>query len=819
MVGSVISHYEILAKIGEGGMGVVYKARDTRLDRYVALKFLPPELTKDPAVKTRFILEAKAASALQHNNICTIHEIDETREGQMFICMDYYDGETLNRKIERGPLKIENIIKIAVQIAQGLAKAHEKGIVHRDIKAANVLMTDDDVVKILDFGLAKLQGYTKMTKIGSTVGTAPYISPEQAKGEEVDHPTDVWSLGVVLYEMVTGQLPFKGEYEQAILYQITNVTPEPITGLRSGVPIELERIVNKCLQKNPDSRYQTAGDLIVDLKNLQLAYSQIRPPTTKTTIVDQINRKWYLTVLAILIIGIALVLIFKPFSKEPDRNRKSIAVLTFKNLNDDKNDESFIDGLAEAIRAHLSKIADLKVISQQSALKYKNSTKSIQEIGKELGVATVLEGSCGRSGNRVRIIAQLIDAQDEGHIWAETYDKELTEIFAVQSEVAGRIAAALRVTLTPIEKANIQKPVAKNLTAYDYCLRGLEYYDRYTTDDWQKAIETYRKALEIDPTYAKAYAGMADCYEQLGNVDTALILCNKAIALDPDVPEAYKARANVYETKGWINKSIEECQKALQLDPNYAQAASNIGRRLRILGDRVRSYIWQKKAINLDPTKSSLYGNVGANLREIGSFILAESYVRKGLDLQPESGLQLQNLRWLYLFQKKYDKAAAITMKIVALNPSDSEAIYEDYLFKGDILRAGKYFRRFSHSKLPPDELPYIYWKLGMKNEARQIFSHLINVWRTRIEQGYEGSYPYHQLTRYSAVQEQKSDAYTWLQMAIDRGWDLYIYAEIDPLFENIRNDARFKQMIAKVKSRVDTQKHIIEEMEKNTDR
>jgi serine/threonine protein kinase len=261
-------------------MGVVYKAEDTKLKRTVALKFLPRLFSTDDEVKQRFIHEAQAASALQHNNICAIHEIDETSDGQMFICMDCYEGETLKQKIGCGPLKIDEAIDTSMQIAQGLTKAHEKNIVHRDIKPANILITTDGTVKILDFGLAKLRGLTKLTKTGSTVGTAPYMSPEQARGETVDHRTDVWSLGVVLYEVLTGQLPFKGDYEQAIAYQIINVAPEAVTGLRSGIPLELERVVNKCLEKNPDERYQTAADLIADLKHIQRTISQsITPPT------------------------------------------------------------------------------------------------------------------------------------------------------------------------------------------------------------------------------------------------------------------------------------------------------------------------------------------------------------------------------------------------------------------------------------------------------------------------------------------------------------------------------------------------------------
>ena len=269
MIGQSISHYEIIEKLGGGGMGVVYKAKDTKLDRYVALKFLLPHVSADDEEKQRFIHEAKAASKLDHNNICTVYEVDETDDGQMFIAMAHYEGETLKKRIEKRPLKLDEALDIAIQVAEGLTKAHSKEIVHRDIKPANIFLTSDGVVKILDFGLAKLAGQTKLTKEGTTLGTVAYMSPEQTRGEDVDHRTDIWSLGTIIYEMVTGQIPFKGDYEQSIMFSITNDTPEPMTGLRTGVPMELERIVDKTLKKNPDERYQNISDMLVDLKAIK----------------------------------------------------------------------------------------------------------------------------------------------------------------------------------------------------------------------------------------------------------------------------------------------------------------------------------------------------------------------------------------------------------------------------------------------------------------------------------------------------------------------------------------------------------------------
>ncbi|MBL7075535.1 protein kinase, partial [candidate division KSB1 bacterium] len=415
MIGKTISHYKILEKLGEGGMGVVYKAEDIKLKRTVALKFLPPELTRDEETKERFIHEAQAASALQHNNVSTIHEIDETDEGQMFICMDYYEGETLKDKIKHGPLKIEEALNIAVQVAKGLEKAHEQGIVHRDIKPANIMITNDGVVKIVDFGLAKLAGQTGLTRNDTTMGTVSYMSPEQTRGEGVDHRTDIWSLGVVLYEMITGQLPFKGEYEQAVIYSILNEDPEPVKALRTGIPMELERILNKALLKNAGERYQLVDKMLDDMRWLQKS-------------------------LEIGIIEQRLTKIVSPY-------RCRIAVLPLTNISPNPEDEYFADGMTEELISTLSKINELRVIARTSIMQYKNIAKSVAEIGRELKVGNVLEGSIRKAANKLRITVQLIDSQSQEYLWSQDYDREFKDIFTIQSDIAHRVADALRVQL------------------------------------------------------------------------------------------------------------------------------------------------------------------------------------------------------------------------------------------------------------------------------------------------------------------------------------------------------------------------------------
>ncbi len=385
MIGQTISHYRILEKLGGGGMGVVYKAEDTKLKRTVALKFLPPDLTRDPEAKERFIHEAQAASALDHNNICNIHEIGETDDGQLFIAMACYEGETLKKKIEHEQLPMDKAIDIAIQIAQGLQEAHEHGIVHRDIKPANIIITNDGVAKILDFGLAKFAGQAKLTKTGSTVGTAAYMSPEQARGLDVDHRTDIWSLGVVLFEMLTGKLPFRGDHEAAMLYTIVHEEPAQVLEHRLDIPVGLALTVSRALQKEPKERYQSMRELFNDLKSVSTP-------------------------------GIQL-----------PKQEKSIVVLPFDNLSPDPDQEYFSDGLTEEIISDLSNVRALRVISRSSAMTFKGTKKKIPDIAREVNVQYVLEGSVRKAGNSLRITAQLLDAQKDAHLWAEKYSGTLME--------------------------------------------------------------------------------------------------------------------------------------------------------------------------------------------------------------------------------------------------------------------------------------------------------------------------------------------------------------------------------------------------------
>jgi len=520
MIGRTISHYKILEKLGEGGMGVVYKAEDTTLRRAVALKFLPVALTREPEARERLAREAQAAAALNHPNICTIHEIDEV-EGQTFIAMEHVEGETLRARIRSAPLDIGEALDMAAQVAEGLAEAHAKGIVHRDIKPANIMITDAGRVKIMDFGLARTAGCGQLTKTGTTVGTVAYMSPEQARGAALDHRTDIWSLGVVLYEMLAGKRPFKGDHDQAVIYSILNEEPRAVSSIRPGVAAGLERILTGMLSKSPSSRYQTAQEIVTDLR---ADMDESESPTLISRAAG---------------------------SGSPP----SIAVMPFVDMSPGKDQEYFCDGMAEELINTLTKIRDLKVVARTSAFSFKGKTMDVREIGRRLNVEKVLEGSVRKSGNKLRITAQLINVADGYHVWSEKFDRDMEDIFAIQDEISLAIVDNLEITLLKKEEEALLKRYTEDLEAYNLYLKGIYFLRMYTAEGFQEAIRHFEQALQEDPNYALAYYGLAEVFYAISywaNVPPhdaypqAKEYARKAIEIDEDIGEAHAALGLVY---------------------------------------------------------------------------------------------------------------------------------------------------------------------------------------------------------------------------------------------------------------------------------
>ncbi|MDH3217276.1 MAG: protein kinase, partial [Candidatus Krumholzibacteria bacterium] len=564
MIGKTISHYKILEKLGEGGMGVVYKAEDTKLKRHVALKFLPPQLTADKEMVIRFEREAQAAAALSHPHIITIYEIGEF-EDQVYICMEYVDGDTLREFMAGKPLPLDRALEIASQVAEGLSKAHQADIVHRDLKPDNILIDSDGRVKIVDFGLAKLRGVTQITKEASTVGTVAYMSPEQARAMDVDRRTDIWALGVILYEMITGRAPFMGERTENIQYAIVNEKPDAITGLRTGVPVKLEGLIDKAMAKRADERYPHVEDLLVDLRVIQKSQVSGVPADSGVRAAPARKRRFPLfTAIAVLVI--AVLFVWNYFSTKPVSGTDSIAVLPLENLSGDPAQEYFTDGMTEALISNLARVGALKVISRTSVMKYKNTDKSLREISKELGVSTVVEGSVLWAEGRVRITAQLIDAASDRHLWARDYERDVSDVIALQGEVARAITDEIRVKLTPQEEERLAQTGKVDPKAYRLYLQGRFHWNTRSREGLARSIELFGQAIKIDPQYALAHVALAEAY--VVSADWGFVtsregysqgkqLAHRALAIDPSLAEAVSALAYISYVYDWDWQSAE----------------------------------------------------------------------------------------------------------------------------------------------------------------------------------------------------------------------------------------------------------------------
>jgi serine/threonine protein kinase/tetratricopeptide (TPR) repeat protein len=863
MLGQVVSHYKILEKLGEGGMGVVYKAEDTKLKRTVALKFLPPELTRDEEAKERFVQEAQAASALEHNNICNIHEIAETDDGQLFICMAYYEGETLKKRIERGPLKIDEAIDIGGQVAQGLGEAHEHGIVHRDIKPANILLTKSGVAKIVDFGLAKLSRGTKITKAGSTVGTAAYMSPEQARGEEVDARTDIWSLGTVVYEMITGQVPFKGEYENAVLYSILNETPEPMTAVRVAVPMELERVVQKCLSKDPSERYQDMDDLLVDLRSCLKPTSQIAAQTQPAVAPSRRSKKlvWYGAAAGLIALAL-IAYFFIPREERPTSRLKMIAVLPFENLGA-AEDESFADGLTEEITSRLSSISKLGVISRTSSIQYKKTSKTLPVVAKELGVDYILEGTIRwvKTGGiqRIRITPQLIKVSGDVHLWADNMDRTLDDIFAIQTEIATRVVKSLDIVMGEGERRSIEAIPTKNLEAYQAYLRGLSFANRYERSSVEMAIEMFQRAVQLDSTFALAYARLSfahlryywEGFERTKDrLSTAKECLDRAFALQGELPEAYFVLGYYYYW-GYRNydRALEALATAEQKLPNSNWVLEGVAYIWRRQGKFEQATERMKKAFELNPQAAWLPLEIGITLSALGMYADAEAYLERSISLLPDQAdayiqkadIYLQwlgdtkksrrelervptqyhpwvELTWLDIYERNYQLALdrldhapeSISEEQYAVTPV-SQLRGLVYRFMNDAVRSRESFdsaRVFLESEIKkrPDDyrlrnsLGIVYAGLGRPEEAVREAELAVEQLPISLD-ALLGDYPLMSLAQVYVMVGKYDAAVDKLEYLMSLHAPKHITAPIlrlDPMYDPLRSNPRFQKLASK---------------------
>jgi serine/threonine-protein kinase len=666
MIGETISHYKIIEKLGEGGMGVVYKAEDTNLGRKVALKFLPPDLTRDSEAKTRFTQEAKAASALDHPNVCTIYEVGETGEGQLFMAMACYEGEILKERIGRDPLKLDEAIDIVQQIGQGLAKAHAKEIVHRDIKPANILVTDDGLIKILDFGLAKLAGQTRLTRTGTIMGTVAYMSPEQARSGEVDQRTDVWSLGAVLYEMVTGELPFRGEHEQATIYSILNDEPKPLTDFHEGVQKEVAQVVKRALAKSPDDRYPTMSDMLADLHSCQ-EKAEAKMIAEGEDHSRETRRKKTLLYSSIAAVVVLLVVVGLFLLPERDEGIDSIAVLPLENLSGDPEQEYFADGMTDELISSLAKVSALRVISRTSVMRYKDTDKSLPDIAEELNVDAIVEGSVLRSGDRIRISAQLIHATKDQHLWAESYERDLHDVLSLQRELARVIANTINIELTPQEQSALASTRLITPEAHEAYLKGRFHWNKRTREGLEKSLGFFEQAIADDPEYALAYAGLADAYIVLADIGyrtpsdcypQAKELVERALEIDEHLAEAHNSQAYIMGMHEWRWVEAElGFKRAIELNTNYATAHQWYAEYLFTLGRFDEAIREAQRAQELDPLSVIIHTMAGVTFYYANQYGRAIEQLQKALEIDDDFYWALYYRAQSLEEQGQYDEA------------------------------------------------------------------------------------------------------------------------------------------------------------------
>jgi serine/threonine protein kinase/predicted Zn-dependent protease len=719
MIGKIISHYKVLDKLGEGGMGVVYKAQDTKLDRIVALKFLPKHLISDSVEKERFVHEAKAASALNHPNITTIHEIDEF-EGQMFIVMEYCEGKTLKRIIEKETLSVRKVLDIGIQICEGLTIAHEKGIVHRDIKSENIMLTPRGQVKIMDFGLAKLRGATKLTKTRSTLGTAAYMSPEQAQGEEVDQRSDIFSFGVVLYELLTGRLPFEGEHQAAIIYSIINEEPQPVGRYNNQVSTELERIVFKALVKEKEERYQHIDDLLADLRRERKSLEYIKTAQIpKETIAPKPKRKLlpFIVPASIVFTIVLFFLILKPFEVKIDQERKaiaqenSLAIMYFENLQDPEDKDKIaqmitallITGLSESPQymqvVSSQRLYDILKLLGKEGLKVIDKTVA-SEVAKKAGVRWILTGKVLQTKPNIVLVSEISEATT-GNIKATQRVSGATgeDVFAVVDRLSPQVATAL--SLPEQAKRELGKPVADVTThsqeAYRYYLEGLDYESKFYDEEAEKS---FRKALEFDSTFAMAYLRLSG---EVGTGDESKEMIAKAVKYSDRASQREKHYIKAAEAfaSGGLAKYIKELHKLVEHYPDEKRAFWEIGDYYSASRLFEEAVFYLNKAIELDSLYKLAYNSLAYTYTNMGDFEKAILAINKYISLAPDEANPYDTRADLYASNGKLDQAIESYKKALEIKSDFYVSLLKQgnmYLFKREYAKAESCYRELAGS-------------------------------------------------------------------------------------------------------------------------
>ena len=798
--GSQIGPFRIEQELGRGGAGVVYLAHDTKLDRQVAIKSIPPELADNPKARSRFSREARVLASLNHPNIATIYEEFEEVEGVGYLILEYVPGQTLAERIVRKPLKLEETLSTALQIAEAVAAAHEHDVIHRDLKPGNIKITPEGKVKVLDFGLAKAVGgqaldkQSTVTEPGRVIGTPAYMSPEQARGKPTDKRSDIWSFGCILYEMLTGKIPFKGETISDTLAAILEHEPD-WQALPESTPTNIRVLLRHCLDKEPRRRVRDIGDIAITVEATTIELQHSTLPTKSVKADHAQSAKWSRLVLPWFITSTVIVVLVllaftiglklggpsekrprKSVSKAAGRPIKAIVVLPFENLSGDPEQEYFVDGMTDALSAELGKIKALRVISRTSAMHYKDTDKVIPEIAKELGVDAVIEGSVLKAGNDVRVTAQLVDGRTDAHLWSDNYTGNLTNILALQSQVTLAIAREIEVALTPEEKRRIARTEAVNPKAYEAYLNGRFFMDKETEESFKTAADYFKQAIEIKADYAEAYAWLAAAYgapsifgyatprESFARAKTA---ANTAIELDQTCGEAHGVVGWIALTYDWEwQKAERSFERAIELNPNYSYGHSGLAWYFVVAGRFDEAIEMIQTAVKLDPLSPVLNNNLANVHMYSGQVEPAIEQRKEALKLDPSQLDTLSDLARDYLIMSRYADA----------EKSIEEALNHHGRTAGLVASLAR---------------TYALW--GRKSEAEKLLQELQD--RDREEYILPSDF-----ARVHAALGNKDEALTWLEKAYqERGWFMALI-RVSPWWDSLRSDTRFEDLVQRMK-------------------